>query len=537
MVLFLFAAGCASRVAPTGGEKDILPPKFVSATPENSSVNFTGKEISINFNENLQLKDLPTQLLISPIMDPRPEVKVSKKSVIIKLPEKLRENTTYSINFGKAIADLNEGNVFENYQYVFSTGPILDSLKCIGYVKDAATLSALKDITVMLYLKSDSTATPDSLVYKKNPDYFTHTTESGFFEINNIASGDYIIYALEDKNNNYLLDNVKEERMAFTNKLCVIPQQDSIDLKLSIQKPAQSQYLNAVISDRYRATLIFNQHIDSLTVSELYSSKIFSGKTEWTKEKDSLYIFMQDTIADSLNLFIQSEPSIHDTVQLQMRGPSISKRKISNNKFRIELINSPEHLGPSSKFILESSRPLATISSNIKLYADSILITPENYSLKRDTTSQRNLIFDYKWKEGVSYKAIILPGNLTDIYGISNDSLNFHFKVPTIESVSSVNIKLTNVIEGQSYLLQLLNSKFEIVKQQQLHSSGKYDFNFIAPGIYIFRVVSDINKNFKWDSANYLIGKQPEEIFITSSMQLRANWDLELEINCNSKQK
>lgn len=533
--LFLIAA-CANRVVPTGGPKDILPPKFIVAEPINGSVNFKSREIVLSFSEYLQLKDLPNQLLVSPLMDRKPEVKVSKKSIVIKLPEKLRDNTTYTINFGKAIADLHEGNAIENFQYVFSTGPILDSLICSGIVKDAATLQMLKDVTVMLYKKSNSIATLDSLVFKQKPDYFAHTNENGSFEIKNIAPGYYSIFALEDKNGNYILDNPNEERMAFTGNTLTIPQTGTIELKVSKQHPSKRQYLKSQIGDRYRATLIFNERIDTLVIRDLVTGNLYSGNTEWSIGRDSLYVFMKDSIADSLHLLISSPPFINDTIQLKLSSTSIVKRRFTTNSLRVDIKKSPEFSGPTSNIEFELPRSLGKIEGTLKLFVDTIPVPSTDFFVVRDSSSTRKISVTHKWKEGSSYQLLILPGTFTDVYGSKNDTINYRFKIPTSENTAAVTIHAINLKEGGNYLLQVLTEKYEVVRQQTINKSGKYDFNFIYPGAYIIRVVVDNNKNNMLDGSNYLDGTQPEEVFVSSTVTLRANWELELELNCASKE-
>jgi hypothetical protein len=41
-ILFFFVSSCAIRVTPTGGDKDIEPPKVVQEFPANKSTNFNG---------------------------------------------------------------------------------------------------------------------------------------------------------------------------------------------------------------------------------------------------------------------------------------------------------------------------------------------------------------------------------------------------------------------------------------------------------------------------------------------------------------
>ena len=59
------------------------------------------------------------------------------KVLKIKILDTLKDNTTYSFNFGNSILDNNEGNLFPNYKYVFSTGSYIDSLTLKGTAIDA----------------------------------------------------------------------------------------------------------------------------------------------------------------------------------------------------------------------------------------------------------------------------------------------------------------------------------------------------------------------------------------------------------------
>src|SRR5690606_1739246 len=106
---------------------------------ENFSTNFNAKEIIINFDEFVTLKDVNKQLIVSPPLKYRPEITpyTASKQIKIRLKDTLQPNTTYSCNFGQSIEDNNENNKLRGCKYVFSTGSYVDSLSRSGYVKDA----------------------------------------------------------------------------------------------------------------------------------------------------------------------------------------------------------------------------------------------------------------------------------------------------------------------------------------------------------------------------------------------------------------
>ena len=131
--IILCCYACAQVVAPTGGEKDTTPPKLIEADPPMYSTNVSASKLILKFDEYVQLKNVSSELIVSPPMLEAPEISLRNKSVYIEIQDSLRPNTTYSFDFGKGIADITEGNA-EPIQYVFSTGEVLDSLSLNGNV-------------------------------------------------------------------------------------------------------------------------------------------------------------------------------------------------------------------------------------------------------------------------------------------------------------------------------------------------------------------------------------------------------------------
>ncbi len=206
LISAMFFSGCAKIVAPTGGPKDEEHPLIVEIDPPDKTVNFDSKKISITFNEFIQLKDLNNNLIISPPVEEKPDIKVKGKALVIEFAEELKDSTTYNIYFGNSVQDYNEGNPIENFQYVLSTGSYIDSLSIKGQVINSFNLLPEEGVFVMLYKDSE-----DSVPIKQIPDYISKTNEEGFFQINNISNNQFKLFCLRDFNKNYLFDLPNED--------------------------------------------------------------------------------------------------------------------------------------------------------------------------------------------------------------------------------------------------------------------------------------------------------------------------------------
>lgn len=186
--------GCANIVPPTGGPKDTIPPRLLSALPVDSVRHFAEKRIILNFNEYIDGKDIRTELVVSPVPKVDPIVDTKLKIVTIRIKDTLQPNTTYSFNFGKGIKDVNEGNVLRNFMYVFSTGDSIDRGELTGNVIVANTGKTDSSIIAMLHV-NDS----DSAVIKDRPRYIAKTDTTGRFHFQFVKPGRYRLYALKDE--------------------------------------------------------------------------------------------------------------------------------------------------------------------------------------------------------------------------------------------------------------------------------------------------------------------------------------------------
>lgn len=227
LTALLLLHACAKQAYPTGGPKDETPPVVLGTTPQNGTTNFDAKEFLIMFDEYVQVKSADENILVSPPMKHKPEYGTKGRGILVKIKDTLRENTTYLFQFKEGIVDFNEGNPLKSFEYVFSTGKIIDSMTLRGQVTDAFTGQPWKEtVTVVAYRansEGDTSAqllpSGDSIVAKEHPMYMTRCDKEGNFELNHLRAGHYLLLAYEDGDKNLRLGT--SEAAAFLDTLVI----------------------------------------------------------------------------------------------------------------------------------------------------------------------------------------------------------------------------------------------------------------------------------------------------------------------------
>ncbi len=276
--LFLLGAGCAQLGSPYGGPVDKDPPVVIKTKPPQNSVNFEPKDkIVIYFDEFVQLKDVYQEMMVSPPIEGNPIPVLRGRAIQVDIPREAEfDSTTYTISFGNAIADNNEGNVLENYQYIFSLKGYIDSMNVEGKVVSAFDHQPDKErMLVMLYANLN-----DSAPLLEKPSYVARTNPGGEFVIPNLECGSYRVFALKDGNGNLRYD-LSTEALAFLDSVIVLtPEKFSQDL---------------VIQDStlYNSLIATSMHNDSL--SSPADSVVFH-----TQEIDTLKNGADSLVADTL---------------------------------------------------------------------------------------------------------------------------------------------------------------------------------------------------------------------------------------------
>lgn len=516
IVISLVLANCANRGMITGGEKDITPPVITKSIPENYSVNFKAKEIKIYFDEYIKIKNLSKQLIISPPMDPEPEITplgAASKYITIKIFDTLQPNTTYAFNFGESIVDNNEENPYPYYRYVFSTGSFIDSLSVEGNITDGLDRTPEDFVSVLLY-EVDSTFT-DSIIYKKKPKYITNTLDSlTTFKLENLKAGKYLMIGLKDENSNYTFQQ-KIDKIGYLKDFITVPSDTTYNLKLFKEEIDFKAARPKQITDNKIAFGYEGDYKEMMI--ELLSNAPDDYTSTITKDQKTdslLYWFKPKIEADSL-LFLVSNKSYADTLMIKLK---------TLEKDSLVIKPTPNRMNSFfDNFTVEGSIPLTDFNKDKVsiLNQDSTQI---DFSTTIDKLNNK-YSFLFKKEEQTTYKIQILPEAFTDFFGNKNDTLNFSMNTKNHSDYGNVRITLRNVV--YPVIVQLTNEQGEVKAEQFSTKPELLDFRDLNGGKYYIRVIYDSNENRKYDPGNYLKKQQPERVsYFPDLLDVRAGWDL-----------
>jgi uncharacterized protein (DUF2141 family) len=521
VIILAIILNCANRGNPSGGDKDVLPPKITKSEPENFSTNFKGKEIRIYFDEYVKIKNLSKQLIISPPMDIEPEItplSTASKYIKIKLNSDLEENTTYSFNFGNSIVDNNEENPFPFFKYVFSTGTYIDSLKVHGKISDAFDRKVEPFVIVNLYEK-DSTY-KDSVVYLKKPKYMTNTQDSTTnFKIENIKAGTYKLVAIKDNNEDQKFQQ-KGDKIGFIEDFITVGQDSTFyDIKL-FKEAIDDKALKPRLVSGENITFGFEGDYTNFKIQTLSETpKEFESVVIKQFEKDSLNYFYKPKLEQDSLIFKVTNSKKIDTFTVRIKDNRRDTLKITDlNKGKIRL---------DENFRINANIPFSKIDpAFIKIMdKDSVSV-----SFKTDLDVLENTYsFNFDKTEDNKYTLDLLPNAITDFFGKTNDTLQFRVTTKKLDSYGNKKVNLKNVTFP--VFVQLVDNKNEIKYSVYIKEKTQpIEFLNTEPGIYYLRVLFDTNKNGIYDAGNYLKQEQPERVsYSNEEVEVRASWDEEIE--------
>ncbi len=546
----LFLMCCAKTTSPTGGPKDTIPPVLIKSIPEKESLNYDGKEIQLIFSENISLKNQKEQIIVTPDIGKDYKIEFNKKTVTLKLEQKLKDSTTYTFSFRDAIVDLNEQNPARNLKLAFSTGNYIDSLSIEGQVTDLLTSKELKDITVALFQQD----TFD--IFKHKAVYITKSDKTGKFIIENLKPGKYYIYAIDDKSRNLIADS-KSEAYGFLGdsitlksnvKKINIPliKLDTRKLKISSARPYNT-YFNIKTTKSIVAYKIKSDELIPYSTlgDDNASIKIYNSLIE--KDSASIELNLRDSVGNSIDTLIYVKFNKQNTKPekldfktkdfriIETKGLIIGSLIFNKPIFQINFdsiffkIDSLKIINFHKEDLsIDTIRGIAHIE---KKFDKSLLIKEQKTDPKlKESNTQKTQPIEKTTqpKQTIENQLFIGKGSFISIESDSTKEIKETLKPTKLDQTGIIFVNIETI--ESNFIVQLLKKDFSLV--QAKYNEKKIAFEDLYPGDYIIRLVIDSDKNKIWTPGNFYLRQEPEIITfyknekLSTIISLRANFEL-----------
>lgn len=569
----LFSRSCANTTTPPGGgPKDTLPPVLLKVTPQANATNFplVGGKVSLVFDEYTVIKTA-TDIFLSPPTRKKPVSKVKGKGIVVTFQDTLQADRTYTVDFGQALADNNEGNPAPRYVYTFSTGNEIDSMYFTGQVNDCQTLNPSPKILVAAY-----TDMSDSACFNVFPDAASRTDDWGFFYLRNIKPVPYRIIAFtdEDGDSKYnpdadqvaFLDSVFTPTAVVNDTIYELQGFDMKDtvcckkrvpmMKLSLFKGLQSvQYVQNYGRRNEKSGFIkFSASDVRINSMDFYGIDSTDVLVQFNPAHDSLDFWitskyrLDDSLIVRLN-YMKTDSTgalVATSEPLAMGMPTDSalilaiKEHANDTTFKLKVTSTNETVEQEG-IVIETEYPIVEFNLDSVKFIET---NPKNqteerpYRFIRDTADIRRFVIqpDCKLSIGYTYDLKIPKGAFTNMYALPSEEENVKISLPNDENLSSLTLKLSGV--ESRYIVELVNDKRDqVFRKFTIDSDCELFCPYLKEGNYAIRITQDRNRNGIFDMGNLLERKQPEavRVFIFENgddfMTLPERVDVTQEIN------
>ena len=493
IILFLGFLSCAQQTSLTGGDKDTLAP-ILMVDSNISLVNMKQANINLEFNENIQFLRGKRALITNPSIS-EVEVTEEKNKIEINWEDTLIPNTTYSFLFINSVADITEKNKINEFNYVVSTGPKIDSGSIKGTIIKYPEKEGFENALIRIVNVNDKIYT-----------YRTYTDKNGEYQLNNIKNGEYQLYCFQDENDNLLLDTLTEDHGFYRDTILV--SDSSAILNTIAYSPKRKKSLDKSSFNHFgRLELEFNIPVDSCRVTDLTTNTDYQSNSISSKH----LFYFSDTLAKH-SLIIKSGSDFKDTIRVSYIDKTGLENKISYKEKKSNVLISKEG------FTLEFNQFIKEIDTSlIEIVVDSVLI---NASFKIN----KNFLTIFPENKVNNYKMTLLPNSITGIKESKKDTSIVNFMISNNSNLSTLELTVFNIPYPKS-IIQIIQNK-QVVKELRVSAEQQeYSILRCKPGDYEIKLIGDLNGDGYWTIGNIEKNVLPEPIVdYNGVLQLKKNW-------------
>lgn len=188
-------------------------------------------------------------------------------------------------------------------------------------------------------------------------------------------------------------------------------------------------------------------------------------------------------------------------------------------------------IDPNQNLSFLFSEPLASIDTariSLRQKVDSNYIERPFLFLPNDDNQRRYTLYA-EWEPTATYELRADSLTFQTIMGHPVRSTKLSIRVRSLDEYGTLFIKLNNLqlSDGEEVYVELLDKSDKVVRRERVENM-RADFFYLKPANYYMRSFIDRNGNGEWDTGQYDIQLQPEEVFyFPKPMNVRAKWEVE----------
>lgn len=543
ILLYILATGCANIQSPPGGAGDTLAPNVEYTEPQDRTINFSDDGVTIGFDEYMNRSKVLENLRITP------EVKMafdwSATDLNIKFEEPLQPNTTYAINIGTEYTDYYNNAPKKGFSMIFSTGDKLDSGSISGLLSAVDT----KGKYVFLYKEVEGVY-PDMATAQ--PDYFVNTGSSGEFQFVALKPGNYRLLAIDDKFQNRVYDDQVDSYGTALRDIKLTD--DSLQVRgINIHIGAKSDILGPQLisaNSQYAgiANLLFDENLDRRTITVDNFKLNIAGEDIPIKgigtnvKTSSELLITYDASYAGKELEVKVSNITDSTGNLIQDTASSFKFVVDSTYNRTEFAISSTNLNDSTQknvtpfFNILPEKPLFRVKFSkipeMESLVNSAYLESEGEKTELSLSSDNLLDYFFKSenpiKENIEYILVFDTKNIIDIWGqglVKDTIYRTKFKTKFAPKLSKIGgeVTATNECEG-NLVIRAINTT-DNSKYKTKATDGKWSFENVTAGDYVFEVFCDENNNEEYDFGKVIPFAYREKYSKNKPYTVNENWE------------
>jgi hypothetical protein len=517
--------GCATPMAPTGGEPDRIGPKVLSTSPESGTVNFNGNEVEFTFDQFIDRNSFRQNVSIEPDLGIEFEIDFSRKKATVSFSSPLPDNTTIAVRVGSDVTDTNRNKMGVPVDLALSTGPVLDNGKVVAKIIDAETGETDSGSRVLLY-RQDTDITERAI-------YMAESDTSGTIEFSYISEGTYRAFWLRDQNRNRIWEMEREQAQPFYVNTFNVAQDDSVYIgELYVSSPdTTSPRIEGVglfserrLRLRSSEPLIWENNTE-ITVLDTLGNQITTGYPLYELEDDPNVIFAQtENSLGETNTYTLSFSNFSD-----LAGNSVENRfepfpgSAQEDTTRLKTVshNTGSGIFPNeaveityTKFIDDD----AVIDSLRIIEGDQVIDNWPKVEIDRNILRIKP---DTLWQSGLQYQFRVWNPWQQEREQIDPD-------IWQRNELGSVNITTENADSNFVTHVKLQSDDLSI--EVDTTFTGSIEIDNLPPLTYFASLFVDENGDGKWNMGTIEPYSKPEPYFIRRNIPVREGFTSELSV-------